>query len=172
MSKEIIFKAFCATRPHTVPWIIIQKNLSPPSKVRRIHSLWHRWSSGRIRPCHGRDPGSIPGRCSKTTNVRPYFFSSEIHHPVWVVGISCWRLFFLKLETAAMLIRVQDDSPNGRLEVAASLAAKVGPRGKKPLHWHQELEPPWPCLSRRNLQVGTVSNWNYHIEVSLSIKSK
>ena len=25
--------------------------------------LWHRWSSGRILPCHGRDPGSIPGRC-------------------------------------------------------------------------------------------------------------
>ena len=34
------------------------------SNVRRNHSLWHRWSSGRIRPCHGRDPGSIPGRCS------------------------------------------------------------------------------------------------------------
>ena len=24
----------------------------------------HRWSSGRILPCHGRDPGSIPGRCT------------------------------------------------------------------------------------------------------------
>ena len=23
----------------------------------------HRWSSGRIVPCHGTDPGSIPGRC-------------------------------------------------------------------------------------------------------------
>ncbi len=29
-----------------------------------MHSLvLHRWSSGRILPCHGRDPGSIPGRC-------------------------------------------------------------------------------------------------------------
>ena len=37
------------------------------SNVRRIHSLLHRWSSGRIRPCHGRDPGSIPGRCRKST---------------------------------------------------------------------------------------------------------
>ena len=26
-------------------------------------ALQQRWSSGRIRPCHGRDPGSIPGRC-------------------------------------------------------------------------------------------------------------
>ncbi len=24
----------------------------------------HRWSSGRIVPCHGTDPGSIPGRCN------------------------------------------------------------------------------------------------------------
>ncbi|OAE31947.1 hypothetical protein AXG93_4907s1010 [Marchantia polymorpha subsp. ruderalis] len=24
----------------------------------------HRWSRGRIVPCHGTDPGSIPGRCS------------------------------------------------------------------------------------------------------------
>ena len=38
------------------------------SNIRRTHSLWHRWSSGRIRPCHGRDPGSIPGRCSLSTN--------------------------------------------------------------------------------------------------------
>ena len=29
-----------------------------------------RWSSGRIRPCHGRDPGSIPGRCS---DIFPFF---------------------------------------------------------------------------------------------------
>ena len=28
----------------------------------RASSLLRRWSSGRIRPCHGRDPGSIPGR--------------------------------------------------------------------------------------------------------------
>ena len=36
----------------------------PASNMTRICSLEHRWSSGRIRPCHGRDPGSIPGRCS------------------------------------------------------------------------------------------------------------
>ena len=28
------------------------------------HSNPHCWSSGRILPCHGRDPGSIPGRCN------------------------------------------------------------------------------------------------------------
>ena len=27
-----------------------------------ITAWQRRWSSGRIRPCHGRDPGSIPGR--------------------------------------------------------------------------------------------------------------
>ena len=27
-----------------------------------ITALLRRWSSGRILPCHGRDPGSIPGR--------------------------------------------------------------------------------------------------------------
>ncbi|KAL6557215.1 hypothetical protein OROMI_017565 [Orobanche minor] len=25
----------------------------------------HQWSSGRIVPCHGTDPGSIPGWCKK-----------------------------------------------------------------------------------------------------------
>ena len=29
-----------------------------------------RWSSGRIPPCHGGDPGSIPGRC---TRIRLFF---------------------------------------------------------------------------------------------------
>jgi hypothetical protein len=29
----------------------------------------HRWSSGRILPCHGRDPGSIPGRCRKMNKL-------------------------------------------------------------------------------------------------------
>ena len=24
----------------------------------------HQWSSGRIVPCHGTDPGSIPGWCN------------------------------------------------------------------------------------------------------------
>ena len=44
----------------------------PASNMTRICSLEHRWSSGRIRPCHGRDPGSIPGRCSlDATNKRP-----------------------------------------------------------------------------------------------------
>ena len=28
--------------------------------------LEHSWSSGRIGPCHGPDPGSIPGECSST----------------------------------------------------------------------------------------------------------
>ena len=26
----------------------------------------HQWSSGRIVPCHGTDPGSIPGWCNFT----------------------------------------------------------------------------------------------------------
>jgi hypothetical protein len=35
------------------------------------NSTAHRWSSGRILPCHGRDPGSIPGRC-----IRPNVFGA------------------------------------------------------------------------------------------------
>jgi hypothetical protein len=27
-------------------------------------SIKHQWSSGRIVPCHGTDPGSIPGWCT------------------------------------------------------------------------------------------------------------
>ena len=33
-------------------------------RTERASQLPHRWSSGRILPCHGRDPGSIPGRCT------------------------------------------------------------------------------------------------------------
>ena len=29
-----------------------------------IHNIKHQWSSGRIVPCHGTDPGSIPGWCN------------------------------------------------------------------------------------------------------------
>jgi hypothetical protein len=29
-----------------------------------IINIKHQWSSGRIVPCHGTDPGSIPGWCS------------------------------------------------------------------------------------------------------------
>jgi hypothetical protein len=28
-----------------------------------LHNKKHQWSSGRIVPCHGTDPGSIPGWC-------------------------------------------------------------------------------------------------------------
>ena len=45
------------------------------SNVMGIYSLKHSWSSGRIRPCYGRDPGSIPGRCSMSTN-KPSFLTS------------------------------------------------------------------------------------------------
>ena len=53
----------------------------PASNMRRICSLKHRWSSGRIRPCHGRDPGSIPGRCSNTKDQSFFFFF------VWAIMI-------------------------------------------------------------------------------------
>ena len=33
------------------------------------YCITHRWSSGRILPCHGRDPGSIPGRCMQCTKL-------------------------------------------------------------------------------------------------------
>nr|PNR33019.1 hypothetical protein PHYPA_024962 [Physcomitrium patens]PNR33020.1 hypothetical protein PHYPA_024963 [Physcomitrium patens] len=33
-------------------------------KLRNVSK--HRWSSGRIVPCHGTDPGSIPGRCRQS----------------------------------------------------------------------------------------------------------
>lgn len=33
-------------------------------EIKKHYSFSHRWSSGRILPCHGRDPGSIPGRCT------------------------------------------------------------------------------------------------------------
>jgi hypothetical protein len=39
--------------------------LSMPDRHRYITGSKLRWSSGRIRPCHGRDPSSILGRSSK-----------------------------------------------------------------------------------------------------------
>ena len=33
----------------------------------------HQWSSGRIVPCHGTDPGSIPGWCINFS--KPFFFN-------------------------------------------------------------------------------------------------
>ena len=41
---------------------------------RELRCSAHRWSSGRILPCHGRDPGSIPGRCSFFFCVFACFF--------------------------------------------------------------------------------------------------
>ena len=35
---------------------------------RGLAASTRRWSSGRIRPCHGRDPGSIPGRRTVLTS--------------------------------------------------------------------------------------------------------
>ena len=63
------------------------------SNLRRNHSLWHRWSSGRIRPCHGRDPGSIPGRCSDPTTEPSIIFDLSL------VNSHCysWRLSFFFL---------------------------------------------------------------------------
>ena len=43
---------------------MINSGASSTSRSRST-STWHRWSSGRIVPCHGTDPGSIPGRCTR-----------------------------------------------------------------------------------------------------------
>jgi hypothetical protein len=39
-------------------------SISLPRQSMQQILTWHRWSSGRIVPCHGTDPGSIPGRCT------------------------------------------------------------------------------------------------------------
>lgn len=36
--------------------------------MNKLHKL-HQWSSGRIVPCHGTDPGSIPGWCTMFFNL-------------------------------------------------------------------------------------------------------
>ncbi|KAK9993785.1 hypothetical protein SO802_023488 [Lithocarpus litseifolius] len=38
--------------------------LGAGKKNHRNQSVKHQWSSGRIVPCHGTDPGSIPGWCN------------------------------------------------------------------------------------------------------------
>lgn len=42
--------------------ITLHPRLSKVASLLRCIS--HRWSSGMMHPCHGCDPGSIPGRCT------------------------------------------------------------------------------------------------------------
>ena len=60
----------------------------------------HRWYSGSIRPCHGRDPGSIPGRCT------PFFVTprnNDNPRPCLTVVT-----FFFPLTNSSRLQRVDD----------------------------------------------------------------
>ena len=41
-----------------------ERGRTPSIERRELRCSAHRWSSGRILPCHGRDPSSILGRCS------------------------------------------------------------------------------------------------------------
>jgi len=57
----VFFPGTCF-RPDKIP-----RRPARSHRTERASQLPHRWSSGRILPCHGRDPGSIPGRCTVRT---------------------------------------------------------------------------------------------------------
>ena len=62
-----------AEKLHYVP----ARDHSTHRTLRGFTASVRRWSSGRIRPCHGRDPGSIPGRRSLALQASLIFFGSQ-----------------------------------------------------------------------------------------------
>jgi hypothetical protein len=60
------------------PFHIIHKIISD------LKTTMHQWSSGRIVPCHGTDPGSIPGWYSVIFLF--FVFGSFSPHSILLVG--------------------------------------------------------------------------------------
>ena len=102
----------------------------------------HRWSSGRILPCHGRDPGSIPGRCM-------YFLRLRY---LWVQGtqdilskeMTHFRLFPYMGEAAFLYLIIVDKFLPGSRESEVQMSngtvlTRVRSIGKKPCAYRTEI---------------------------------
>ena len=67
---------------------IVKRTIPSPSSKMKIASIClklenkfrtfvHQWSSGKIVPCHGTDPGSIPGWCKLFSTFTFFFFKTK-----------------------------------------------------------------------------------------------
>ena len=56
-----IIKTCLRPSSRSLSWFYLCPRITPRDYI--FYARW--WSSGRIVPCHGTDPGSIPGQCNE-----------------------------------------------------------------------------------------------------------